>query len=60
MKLSKWAIKEGICYQTAWKWHKKGLIEGAYESKSGSLFVRDDISMVQDAKQEEKIKKDKE
>ncbi len=51
MKLSKWAEKEGICYQTAWRWFKKGLIDNAYKSKSGSIFVKDEVQKV-----EEKIK----
>ncbi len=58
MKLSKWAKKEGICYQTAWKWHKAGLIEGAYVSRSGSLFVRDEISTMPVESQEKNTKKD--
>ena len=39
MKLSEWAKKQGIHYQTAWKWFKGGKIEGAYQSKTGSVFV---------------------
>ncbi len=56
MKLSKWAIKEGIHYQTAWRWHKNGLIEGAYKSKSGALFVRDEVSPTPVKTQEENEK----
>ena len=42
MKLSKWAAKQGIHYQTAWQWYKDGRIAGAYQMDTGSIFVRDD------------------
>jgi len=41
MKLSKWATKQGIHYQTAWQWYKDGRIEGAYQTDTGSIFVQD-------------------
>ncbi len=41
MKLSKWAKQQDITYKTAWIWFKKGLIDGAYKSKSGSIFVKE-------------------
>jgi len=42
MKLSEWAKEKGIHYQTAWKWFKAGKIDGAYRSKTGSVFVDKD------------------
>jgi putative resolvase len=44
MKLSQWAKEQGIHYQTAWQWFKDGKIDGAYKSKSGSIFVENDES----------------
>lgn len=34
----------GICYRTGFAWYQKGLIEGAFKTPSGSIFVRDDES----------------
>ena len=42
MKLSKWAIKQGVHYQTAWQWFKDGRIDGAYQTSTGSIFVPDE------------------
>lgn len=39
MKLSKWAKKQGIHYQTAWQWFKDGRIKNAYQTDTGSIFV---------------------
>lgn len=44
MKLSEWSKKEGIHYQTAWRWFKTGKIPNAYVSTSGSVFVKDEIT----------------
>lgn len=41
MKLSKWAIQQGIHYQTAWQWYKDGRIANAYQTSTGSIFVSD-------------------
>jgi putative resolvase len=41
MKLSKWAIQQGIHYQTAWQWFHAGQIPGAYQTDTGSIFVPD-------------------
>lgn len=42
MKLSQWAKRQGIHYQTAWLWFKKGAIKNAYQTESGSVFVKDE------------------
>lgn len=39
MKLSDWAKKEGIHYQTAWKWYHKGLIPNAVQIETGTILV---------------------
>ena len=41
MKLSQWAKREGIHYQTAWKWFKQGLIPNSRQMPTGSIFVDD-------------------
>ena len=43
MKLSAWAKKMGISYQTAWRWFRDGKIEGAFKTPSGSIFVPDEV-----------------
>jgi putative resolvase len=43
MKLSEYASKVGIQYQTAWKHYHKGLIPGAYQLATGTIIVPDDI-----------------
>lgn len=43
MKLSKWAIKQDVHYQTAWQWFKDGRIPGAYQTSTGSIFVPDEV-----------------
>lgn len=43
MKLKDWAKKEGISYQTAYRWFKAGdLPVKAYQSESGTIIVQDD------------------
>jgi len=39
MKLSDWAKKQGIGYQTAWRHFKSGKIEGAYQLETGTIIV---------------------
>ena len=39
MKLSVYAEKLGITYQTAYKWYKEGKIEGAYQTGTGTIIV---------------------
>lgn len=43
MKLSKWATKQDVHYQTAWQWFKDGRIDGAYQTSTGSIFVPDKV-----------------
>ena len=43
VKLSAWARKMGISYQTAWRWFRDGKIEGAFKTPSGSIFVPDEV-----------------
>jgi len=43
MKLKDWAKKEGISYQTAYRWFKAGTLPGkAYQSESGTIIVQDE------------------
>jgi len=42
MKLSAWAKKVDVHYQTAHRWHKEGKIVGAFEL-NGRLFVDEEI-----------------
>lgn len=39
MKLSDWATKNDICYQTAWNMYKQGLIPNAIKTSTGSIRV---------------------
>lgn len=41
MKLSVYAKKLGVSYQTAWRWYKAGQIVGAYKMPSGTIIVPD-------------------
>ena len=43
MKLSEYAAKVGIKYQTAWKHYRQGLIPGAYQLATGTIIVPEDI-----------------
>ena len=43
MKLSEYAAKVGIKYQTAWKHYRQGLIPGAYQLATGTIIVPDDL-----------------
>ena len=43
MKLSEYASRLGIQYQTAWKHYHKGLIPGAYQLPTGTIIVPDDV-----------------
>ncbi|MCB2160449.1 IS607 family transposase [bacterium] len=43
MKLSEYAAKVGIKYQTAWKHYRQGLIPGAYQLATGTIIVPDDV-----------------
>jgi len=38
MKLSDYAKRVGICYKTAWRWYKAGLISG-YQMKTGTIII---------------------
>lgn len=42
MKLSQYAKKMGVTYQTAHKWFKNGQIEGAYQLSTGTIVVPDE------------------
>ena len=43
MKLSQYAKKIGVGYQTVWNWYKDGLIKNAYQLPSGTIIVPDDM-----------------
>jgi len=43
MKLSDYAKRVGIKYQTAWKHFKKGQIPGAYQLATGTIIVPDEL-----------------
>lgn len=42
MKLSQYAKKMGVTYQTAHKWFKNGQIDGAYQLSTGTIVVPDE------------------
>lgn len=42
MKLSQYAKKMGVTYQTAHKWFKHGQIDGAYQLSTGTIVVPDE------------------
>jgi len=45
MKLSEWAKREGIHYQTAWKWWRTGKLPvAAYQTPSGTVLVRESLA----------------
>lgn len=50
MKLSKWAKKQGIHYQTAWKWFKAGQIKNAFMTESGTILVNEEDDITSDVK----------
>jgi predicted site-specific integrase-resolvase len=40
MKLKEWARKQGICYQTAWRWFKAGSLPVPfYQAQSGTIII---------------------
>lgn len=41
MKLSQWAKKQGIHYNTALKWFKAGKIPNAVQADTGTIIVND-------------------
>ncbi len=41
MKLSAYADKVGVSYQTAHRWFKNGKIQGAYQIETGTVIVPD-------------------
>lgn len=43
MRLSEWAKINGLKYDTAWRQYKKGLIDGAYQLKTGTIIVPDEV-----------------
>ncbi|MCG2795152.1 MAG: IS607 family transposase [Actinomycetia bacterium] len=45
MKLSVYAKKLGISYQTAWRWWKAGTIPGAYQLPTGTVIVPEEKSL---------------
>lgn len=42
MRLSQYAKKMGVTYQTVHKWFKEGKIEGAYQLSTGTIVVPDE------------------
>lgn len=47
MKLSTWATKQGIEYQTAWRWFKTGKLPvPAYKTPSGAILVQEATEFV--------------
>jgi len=41
IKLSTYAKNNGIHYQTAWRWFQKGLIPGATQAPTGTVFIEE-------------------
>jgi predicted site-specific integrase-resolvase len=46
MKLSAYAKKLGLSYQTAWNHYKAGLIPNANKLPSGIIIIDDEVSMI--------------
>lgn len=44
MKLSEYAKKKGISYNTAKRWFHKGYIEGAYQMPTGTILIEEPTS----------------
>ena len=44
MKLTDYAKKRGVTYRTAWNWYHRGLIENAYQERTGTIIVNEDIT----------------
>jgi len=42
MKLSVWAKKQGISYQTAWRYFKAGKIPNARQMHTGTILIDED------------------
>ena len=40
IKLSEYAKKFGVTYQTAFRWYQEGKISNSFKSESGSIFVK--------------------
>lgn len=51
MKLSEYCKKKGVTYKTGFNWFHKGLIKGAYQIETGSIFVEED----EEKKREENV-----
>jgi predicted site-specific integrase-resolvase len=47
MKLSTYAKRHGVRYETAWRWFKQGLIPGAKPLPNGTILVADDQEVPQ-------------
>ncbi|RKZ92948.1 MAG: IS607 family transposase [Candidatus Parabeggiatoa sp. nov. 1] len=43
MKLSQWAKNKGIDYRTAWEHYRCGKIPGAYQLKTGTIIVPEEV-----------------
>jgi len=43
MKLSMWAKKQGISYQTAWRYFKAGKIPNARQMHTGTILIDEEI-----------------
>ena len=48
MKLTDWAKKQGVCYQSAWSYFHADKIPGAYRLQSGAIIVPDEKSPKKD------------
>lgn len=56
MKLSKYAKKLGVSYQTAHRMYAKGQIPGAYQLPTGTIIVPDDIAFPEEMTQKALVK----
>jgi predicted site-specific integrase-resolvase len=48
MKLSEYAKEQGICYKTAYRWFKKGLIPNSKQISTGTILINKEIKNPED------------
>lgn len=56
MKLSTYAKKLGVSYQTAHRMHSKGQIPGSYQLPTGTIIIPDDIAFPEELTQKDLVK----
>lgn len=46
MKLSEWAVKNSVCYKTAYRMFRKGLIDGARKLPTGTIVIDETVENI--------------